>query len=336
MSDDVTEFGSSTTDAAADQIENLLGGEAEVVETEAEIETPYDGEVETEEVEAEGEAVEAPDEEEVEEPVELNSFDELQEALEIDLADLKTKVKVQGEEFEVTFDELRAGYQKGNDYAKNVESLKREREEFEQVQQQRLQMFEAAEAQTAMIVQQFEQDVLRQMDSEDMQRLRQMDETKWLAKRMEAQDQLNKIQQVKQAAAMRYQETQQQLMREQQEQMQKRLPQEAEMLSSKIPDWGPEIQSAVTDYLKSNSYGDEEIAGVVDHRAIVIANKARLWDEYQAQAKETTKKVKQAPPKMIKPSSKKPVKANNVQKLKNKLRQTHHIDDAASVIENML
>jgi hypothetical protein len=349
MSEVVTQPGpTSTVDQAADGIERFLEAtepteeveQGEMPSTEAEVAEETEEEVETE-AEAEGEEAEEAPQEIEEEPLELESLNDLLEALEVEpdyLDNLKTKVKVQGEEFDVTLQELRAGYQKGSDYAKNVETLKREREEFETLQTQRVQQFEQDHTQNAMIVQQIEQSIVAQMDSEEMAQLRQSNPNEWVARRMDLQDRLNGLQQVKQEAGARFQQMQQQLAQEQQQNLEKQIAKEAEMLAQKIPDWGTDTQTSINSYL-SDSYGysPEELQAVVDHRVVDIANKARLWDEYQAGAEVSTKKVKKAP-KLVKPSVQKrsSPQRDNLNKAKARLRKSNSLQDAAKVIEQLI
>lgn len=342
MSDAVTIQGSGTDDAA-DAIESLLGAEVEAQEDAGEAPAIEEAEPE-EEVQADaGEEAEdeAPAEEVEEEPLDLQSFDELVEALETDnefLGNLKAKVKVQGEEFEVTFDELRAGYQKGSDYAKNVEQLKAERAQFEQMQAERMQMFEQDHATNAMFVQGIENQITQAMDSEEMAQLRQTNVQEWTARRLDFQDRLQQVQQLKQEAAARYQQAQMMWAQDQQAQLAAVLEKEGELLNAAIPDWSNSTKQTINTYLTDTyGYSPQDLQGISDHRLVVLANKARMWDEQQASAEVTKKKVKAAP-KLIKPTAKvsnKP-KTNKVATLKKQLQKSGHINDAASLIENLL
>jgi len=63
---------------------------------------------------------------------------------------------------------------------------------------------------------------------------------------------------------------------------------------------GPAMRAALGEYLVKQGFSKEEVAGVDNHKALVIANKARLFDELMSKQPDTQKTVKAAPQKVLK------------------------------------
>jgi len=107
-------------------IDQLLGPE-EDTQDQAEAQEPE--EAQDEEVETDAEEYEADDEDEASE---LDDEDNTEEVIEQELPDdLTIKVKLDGEETEVTLDELRKGYSRYSDYTRKTQALAEERKAFQ-------------------------------------------------------------------------------------------------------------------------------------------------------------------------------------------------------------
>jgi len=335
---------SGSLDAAAAVIEQRW----EDAETETEEETVdapiAEDEDEAEEVESESDAdeeveeSEAPEEDE-EEDTPIETVADLAEALNIPVEELlqnfKTKIKVDGETAEVTLQELTAGYQKDADYRQKTEALSRDRQALEELQQQEIERWTAEHQANAYIVSQFEQAIVAEMQSPQLSQLRQENETAWLARRQELQDQLNGLERVKAEAAQRWDQTKTQLDQQAKMQRQQMLAKENELLHAAIPSWDSSLEREVTEYLVNAGVPPERLQVIDSHLDLVIAHKAMLYDKAQAEAEVTAKKVKQAP-KLQKPSKKKSVSKNDIRNLKARVRKTGNIGDAAAAIEQMI
>lgn len=203
------------------------------------------------------------------------------------------KVKVDGEELEVTADELVRGYQRQADYTRKTQ----------QVAEMRRQL-EAEQAQFKQIMSQLEHVIPQVMAGAEA-------EPDWpaLAQRLSAEE-YNRVraewereQQQKQAALQAFQQYQQQ------EQAQ-RLAQEIDALLQSRPDWRDptklegvrrEIEAVAGDY----GFSPEEIAGVTDHR-IILALSDLAEMKRAAQAGRQLAEKKRAKPKPgLKPGARK-------------------------------
>ncbi|MNJ22499.1 hypothetical protein D3C77_168700 [compost metagenome] len=77
-------------------------------------------------------------------------------------------------------------------------------------------------------------------------------------------------------------------------------------LLAKLPDWKDEAKAtaekaAISKFLQEQGFGDEDISSIADHRHVLIARKAMLYDQLMANAKVQAKKVQEAPQRVVKP-----------------------------------
>lgn len=88
---------------------------------------------------------------------------------------------------------------------------------------------------------------------------------------------------------------QQEALAKQQQDVAKRREEGLAALKRDIPDWSDEIARKVSDYgTKQAGFTEREIASVIDPRMVKVLDKARRFDQLQAQAKQKPK-VEQKP-----------------------------------------
>lgn len=205
------------------------------------------------------------------------------------------KVKVNGEEREIPLAELVKGYQLESDYRVKTSQLAEQSRAAQEKHQQAMQLQDHYAQQLQAYQQQLQAMQPQPPDpstinSDPVAFLRQQQAYQaWQA-------------QVQQVAAERGQldEQRQAVNRQAQEEALRR---EAELLFSAIPDWSDAEKAkgekaALAQYLQDAAgYSKEEIAQAVDHRAIVIARKAMLFDQMMSKQKSATEKVASLPPK---------------------------------------
>lgn len=112
-------------------------------------------------------------------------------------------------------------------------------------------------------------------------------------------------------------------------------------LAKAIPEWsdatkGPELRARIKSTLvKSYGYKPEELSSLTDHRSVLVAHHAMLWQQSQA-AKETlaAKKVPPAPAKVVRPGPAQNEKSGNerVNALKQRAIRTGRDDDVLAAI----
>lgn len=322
------ESGSISVNEAIDQLlpqeEAKANPQEEAVtepEEEAQVsETTEQEEVLEEDISDEGEEVEdttdqEDDGEEVEEEVQLY------------------KVKIDGEEAEVTLEEALSGYQRERTFHKRMNEVS-----------QKSKAIEAESAETKRLrdeyakgLQQLEQALrVPEPNWEELRRTKTNEEFASIhAEYQIQQNNLAKVQQQQQAIMSQQQA-------EAQAQYQNHLKTEFDTMLDKIPAWRDEKvreaeRSKVISYAKSKmGYTDDEIAQASDHRAIVTLRKAMLYDELMGGKTQAKKKVKTAP-KMVKagsPKTKSEVVSKRNQDMMKRFNNNSTVESAVELLLN--
>jgi Tfp pilus assembly protein PilN len=249
----------------------------------------------------------------------------------------KYRVKVSGEEMEVTLDELLNGYSRTADYQKKTQSLAEQRKA---VEAERVKIEEAAKTREtyAQRLQVIEQLLQQQNQGEDLSQLKTEDPIAYavaMAEKVEREKQLVAVQAERQRV-------QQEQMTHQQALLQKHIQQEQQKLVEAIPEFkddvkGEVIRRDIRNYAKSIGFTDQELSQVYDSRAVQTLYKAMQYEKLMANKGATTKKVATAP-KTLRPGTSNPQSSENetVKKERAKLRQTGNKKDAARLFERFL
>jgi len=300
-------------------------------------------EVENEEVATE--AVEETDEEALEEEVEEESEedepedtedeDDSEEEDEVEVEERKTfRVKANGEEKDVTLDELVSGYQKGEDYTKKSQALAEQRKAVEaeaHAVNEAMQMRQEYAQRLSQV-----QELLSQNnDDVDLAELKENDPIQYAIKVAEKTENNKKLQLLQQEQNKLAQAQQQQVAQHQA----KLVAHEAQMLTEKVkefsdPKKAEQLKGEIRNFGKSIGFTDDELAQVYDHRHVMVMQKAMEYDKLQKANPSVTKKLAKAP-KMAKKGN----KVANVDvytKQKKRLKSSGSLDDATSVFKNFI
>ncbi len=276
---------------------------------------------------------------------EIQSLSELAEALEIPLDQLKESLQhtftASGEEMTVTLAELEKGYQRDADYRRKTSQIAEQSKKMEQDYALRHQQFEQQHRELATTMMAAEQLLVGDMDSPEMQTLRQTDPAEWAARREELNNRLQTLQSYRSQAMQQYEaQTRQFLAAKKAAEMQS--------LQSEVEGFGEEHIAKASEVIASLGYSPEEAAQIMDHRIVLGALElADLRAEVEklrnqvAKGEKAVKKVRKNVPKMTSKGGKqspKPlrVKSEKINKLRQKAKQSGRVEDAAKVIESML
>jgi hypothetical protein len=313
---------------AEDSQEQPETDEVETVEAEAD-ESEETEEVESEEIESEDNT----------EEVEYEASEDDDEAEEIEEPQQTYKVKAAGEEKEVTLEELMQGYQLGADYTKKTQEVAELRKANEA---ERLAIQQAAElrddyARRLQTLQQYMADAETGISSAELADLKENDPVGYAVKVAEITERKEQLTKLKAEQDRIAKEQQAEYVRN----MNAYIAEEAKKLSQHLPEFsdmkkGEQIKNEIRSYLKSFGYTDQDLSKVVDHRQILIAIKAKRYDDMQKSKPNVKKKVAQAH-KMVKSGTK--VKAGNrdiTKQQMDRLRQSGRKEDAAALFENFI
>lgn len=285
---------------------------------------------------------------------EITSLDQLAKAFEVEvdelLGTLTDTFKADGEEVTVTLADLRSGYQKGLNYARDKQALVNDRRTFNVEQGNRMQQVQDEHAAVAQSFNVLEQLLAQELQSPEMLDLRQNNAAEWSARQQEIGQRLGQLRQYRQQAALNYQATTQNNLKQLRDA-------ENKALLEAIPEFSSEHANIAHNIMESLGFVSEEIAQVFDHRQVLGALElATLRDENARMQKELTELKKQAEagknairklksdkvPNTLKPSSgsqstdKKGLRRNKLTQLKKRAKASGSTADAARVIENLI
>lgn len=226
-------------------------------------------------------------------------------------------VKVNGKEKRVTLDELQSGYQMEQDYRQKTSALAEEKRAFEQEKTAKLQSISDHAQQLEALIKETEEQV-------NWDELREYDTPKYLALKEKQQQRKEALQKAKHAAQA-----------ESDKQFAAYVAEQFEHLSNKLPEWKDEKVAAkerqmIAKTLKDSGYSNEELNNLFDHRAVILARKAALYDQLMAKTQTVKPKV-QAAPQIQKPGVKTNPKQAEDQALRQKLRKSGSLDDAVNL-----
>jgi len=333
-----------SVEEAQEALLSLLEPEEEKPETEEA--TPTEDVESTEETQDESLEEEPAEEEEAEsEEEEVEEESEEPEEEKQPEEELYT-VRVDGEDVEVTLDELSKGYSRQQDYTKKTQEIAEYRKHYEHATQ--VYGNEIAETQAtrqqyvdalANMVQ-MEYGALQEYANVDWERLKVEDQDQYLLKRDEYRDVQDRMQKT-QEHVQREQAAQQE---EQSVQFRHALQEEYGKLSAIIPQWKNEdfrrkVSSELRDFAMAKGFSEEEVAQLVDHRSILILLEAKAFEDGQKSKKEIKAKKLKNKPKVIRSGT--PRAKESVDKVKRaaqmkRLRGTGHIDDASALLEDFI
>lgn len=274
----------------------------------------------TEEREPEAQEAQAEDQE-----VMTDEIESTEETLEENQSDTETaeeefyKVKVSGEEREVSLDDLKKGYMMDADYRQKTMNLSKEKE--------------ALESKGAEIDKQLEdarllvEEEVKSLDSPDMRELKEYDPAEY-----------NKIRDRVEAKVKKFEALQLKRSEEQQARQNKLIAKERDALFSFFPEWQDNTvmtkeSGELMGVMKGLGYSDQELNNMTDHRMFVLAKKVQQLEAIQAQNLEA-KKVK-LKPKNLKAgngTTKEDREALEVRDMRKRLKRSGSIQDAVNLL----
>jgi len=241
------------------------------------------------------------------------------------------RVKVQGQELEVTLDELKAGYSRDSDYRQKTHSLSLERKQIEEEKNVLRQQYDMRIRDLSTAIATAESMMGQQMSPQQLQRL--YDEDPATASKVDFQmrQQKDRIRFLKSKLAEEEGNKKNSYLAEQIRLAQERIPEFSD------PNKIDSFKSGMKSLLKGYGYNDQEISEVSDHRLLLILKDAMAYNNFKQSKPIIQKKIEKAP-KVVKPgvavseNSQRSIVRNKISKLK----KSGRIEDAQSAILGML
>lgn len=246
------------------------------------------------------------------------------------------KVKVDGQEMEVSQDELLNGYSRQQDYTKKTMELAEQRKQIEQAAAYVMAEREQYQNQLAQMAQALGQSLDEQQQI-DWQQLLDNDPMEYLKQRHLYEQRQAALGQ----ARVEQQRLAEQAQRENAMQMQTRLQEEQQALLAKLPEWKDAAKAKaeiiqVRQFLENMGYQPDEIDQAADHRAILLARKAMLYDQLMAQHRGASKRVEKLPARVERPGVSGSTSADSRKAAMQRLSRSGKVEDAAAVFASLL
>ena len=242
------------------------------------------------------------------------------------------KVKVAGQELDVTLDELKNGYSRDADYRRKTEELSYDKKQFMSESEKQRQNYSSKLNEANQLLSVAQQQLQTEINSADLEKLYEEDPTE--AARIEhrlrrKQEKLNQAMEKTQS--------------EQRKQFEGFLSDQKKQLASKMPEFSdPTKASQLASSMKTtlNNYGfnDQEISQVYDHRIVMLVNDAMKYRNMQNSKPNLAKKISK-PGRVFSSGVKKDKADINFTKRKEKLgrlKKSGSVKDATSIFLDMI
>jgi DNA repair exonuclease SbcCD ATPase subunit len=310
---------SGTIQEAQDSFYNLLGGDEAPEEGQADNQPEAEEEVEVSEEEPTGEYEEEDSQDSDEQP-ETKRF----------------KVKVAGEELELSQEELINYAQQGADYTRKTQQLAEQRKALDAEAQSVIQARQLRDT-YAERLQMIEQMLTAQDSNEDLDSLKENDPIGYAVRVAEMQQKEKQMQAV-QAERQRIAQEQQ---AEYGQNMQRYIATQAQELTKFIPEYahpekGESLRSDIRKFAKSVGFSDQDLSNVVDHRQVLTLYKAMQYDKLQQSKPQVTKRVSEAPKTLQSGNGIKSTNSDTMKRNQQQLKQSGKVRDAAKIFESFL
>lgn len=247
-----------------------------------------------------------------------------------------------GERAEVSLGEWKDGYQSSQVTQKLQRELETKRAAIEQEYTQAQTRAAEGLQQVNALLNAAERQLVADYEGVDWNRLRQDDPADWAAKRQDFMERQNAINTAKNQAVTEAKRLQSEAAAKAQAQRASTLERERAALLRALPEWRDESkakaeQAQLSEYLVSSGFDPDDVGSVSDHRVVVLARKAMLWDQRSKEGNEAKRKlVKVAPKRTLKPGaaqSKQDQQADAASQLRSRLKKTGDLRDFAALFQ---
>ena len=242
------------------------------------------------------------------------------------------QVKVDGEQFDVSLEELKNGYSRQSHFTRQSQALSEERRAFEQERSE----LQAQRDQVLVTLQQYQNQMpkLEEPTQEYWADLKESDPIRFITER----DEFRERQMQQQQMQLQQQQLMQQQQAEEQQKFQNYVQSQRQQLTELIPEWKDPAVAKTEKQMcveagKKLGFSDQELNEAYDSRAIAALVKAARYDSLM----EKRKGLKPVERRTAAPGSApgEPVQLKQG-KARAKLRNSGKVEDAANVFYNMI
>lgn len=253
-------------------------------------------------------------------------------------ADEPVTVKIDGKDVVLTKEQIAQAYKDGlrqADYTKKTMEVAEQRKtaqaETAKAQQERATYADNLNRMAAQL-----EGVLEVQQQTNWDELLKSDPVEYLAQQRLAQQRYAQLQQVNQQRGL----VEAQMKAESEKAHQSFIESQQQELLAKLPAWTDEAKAkaekeAIRAYLSKEGYDDKALQNVSDHKAVILARKAMLYDQMIEKANAAAKKVQALPTKVERPGV---ADQNNVDRRTasiQRFNKTGSIEDASRAFSSM-
>jgi len=242
------------------------------------------------------------------------------------------RVKVSGQELEVSLDELKAGYSRDSDYRQKTHTLGMEKRDLETQKNSLRQTYDNRLSELNDLISTADQFVQQKQGGQDLAKLYQEDPTEAARLDFQLRQEKQHIDSLKDKARIA-----------QTKQYESYLDAQKELAATKIPEFSDpnkadSFKLNMRNTLRDYGFNDQEIGSLADHRFLMVAKDAMSFKSQKDKRPIVSKKVANAP-KVLKAGVARSNVSSGREEVRNKiktLRKTGHIRDAQSAIADMI
>jgi len=242
------------------------------------------------------------------------------------------RLKVQGQELEVTLDELKAGYSRDSDYRQKTHSLGMEKRDLENQKSSLRQSYDTRLSELNELIATADATVRQRQGSEDLQRLYEEDPTAAAKLDYQLRQETRQLEEVKSKARDAQAKQYNEFLSTQRELAATKIPEFAD--PSKADSFKVNMRNSLRDY----GFNDEEIGSLADHRFLMVAKDAMSYQNLKDKKPIVQKKVANAP-RVVKAGVAKSSTSSGREQIRQKigkLAKTGHLKDASNAILDMI
>jgi len=242
------------------------------------------------------------------------------------------RVKVSGQELEVSLDELKAGYSRDSDYRQKTHSLGMEKRDLENQKSSLSQSYDTRLSELNDLISTADQYVKQKQGGQDLAKLYQEDPSEASRLDFELRQESSRIEGLKNKARQ-----------VQSQQYESYLNTQKELAATKIPEFSDPnkidtFKLSMRNSLRDYGFNDQEIGSLADHRFLMVAKDAMSFKTQTDKRPIVSKKIANAP-RVLKAGVAKSNSSSGRESVRNKintLRKSGHIKDAQSAIADMI
>ena len=242
------------------------------------------------------------------------------------------RVKVSGQELEVTLDELKAGYSRDSDYRQKTHTLGLERKDLEAQKTSLRQSYDTRLSELNDLIGTADGFIRQQQGSKDLQKLYDEDPTAAARLDYQLREQERQLDGMKSKAQEAYRKQYDEYVTAQRDLAAAKIPEYSD------PDKADQFRTNMRTSLRSYGFNDGEIGNLADHRFLMVIRDAMSYKSVKDKRPIAQKKVANAP-KVVKAGVAKSGTSSGREEIRNKigrLKKTGHLREAQDAIRDMI